>query len=165
MDVRKQVNQQLARLSPSDRRALLLLSGFFVVVLCYMFLQHSFEYRAASVENLVETRKLTHKIDINREYLAASQGVVATVIKGKDDSLLNVASSQAKEFALKFKRFQPEDDQVLRIWLENVPFNRLLGWLHTLKKDNGVTVQKISVDRQDVSGRADATVTLQRILD
>ena len=80
--------------------------------------------------------------------------------KISEDSLLTLASNGAKKYQITFKRFEPNGDKELRIWLEKISFNQLLLWLGDLKQKQGVRVVQANLDRRDVPGTVNARVVL-----
>ncbi len=87
---------------------------------------------------------------------------VARTVRTDDKSMLSLASSTAKQRNLTFKRTEPEGDNGLRVWLEDVSFNDLIMWLDTLNSRNGVVPKQISIDRQETPGKASAKIVLER---
>jgi general secretion pathway protein M len=79
-----------------------------------------------------------------------------------DQPLLTLVSTTAKENQIVFKRFQPDGDNVLKLWMEHVSFNSLLLWLHGIDKTNGISVEEISVEQSKEGGYVDVRLTLKR---
>ena len=76
------------------------------------------------------------------------------------ESLLTLASGGAEQYQISFKRFEPNGDHELRIWLEKIPFNQLLLWLGDLKLKHGVKVIQANFDRRDLPGTVNARIVL-----
>ncbi len=157
----EQLKAKIAGLSPSDQRALGGLSAFLLVVVIYLVVSASFEFRNQRLEAFNEGRLLVHWVKLNaKPAKVASWSKKKTVQTTGEQSLLTLASDSAKKNALSFKRFQPEGDKALKIWMEDANFNKMLLWLHGLEHTYGIKPEKISVDRQESPGLVDVTMTL-----
>ena len=93
---------------------------------------------------------------------AVLHGVHGTL--GAGQSLLAVVDQSRKASALTKppSRLQPEGDGVVRIWLEDVPFDALLRWLADLQLRYGVRVDTADIERESAPGLVNARVTLMR---
>ncbi len=151
---------KFSRLPQSDKRAIAILSLFFVLVLLALLTKSSFNYLNTGIKAFNEGRSLIQLIYSNTDKLRLIG--VAKPVAGSDQSLLAVSSSTAGEIKIQFKRFQPESDQVLKLWIENVSFNNLLIWLHRIDHMNGISVDEISIEQRKEEGFVDARLTLVR---
>lgn len=149
----------------NDRRALLLLSAFFVVCIAYLALSASSRFRAEAVDHFVDVRTNSAWMYANIRPVKALTGSASRMAyKGADDSLITVASSTAKEFSLALKRFQPDGAEGLRLSLEGANFNQMLLWLNKLEKEYGVNVKHISVEKEAKRpGMVDVSLSLVRL--
>jgi len=79
-------------------------------------------------------------------------------------SLLAVVDQSAKASALNKppSRLQPEGDDAVRIWLEDVPFAALMRWLGDLHVRYGVRVDAAEIERESGPGLVNARLTLMR---
>lgn len=76
-------------------------------------------------------------------------------------SLLTLANQSARDFGLAFKRYEPNANQGLNLWLEQVPFNQVVKWLEALERDYGVGAVEFSASRRDEPGIVDVRIVLQ----
>lgn len=78
-------------------------------------------------------------------------------------SLLTVVDQTAKssQMGVGLKRIEPEGENGVKVWLEQVSFDEMMGWLVTLGQQYGVTVVTINIERQAAAGRVDAHMTLR----
>jgi general secretion pathway protein M len=85
-------------------------------------------------------------------------------IQGKDQSLLAIVdqSRQASALTKPPSRLQPEGDNTVRIWLEDVPFDALVRWLGDLQTRYGVRVDNADIERESGPGLVNARLTLMR---
>ena len=91
----------------------------------------------------------------------AAKALVATSPTQREGSLLSVASNVAKNHELSFTRFEPDSDQRVRLWLENVKFNSVVSWLGEMEQSQGVSATDISVDGGTAPGYVNVRLTLQ----
>lgn len=76
-------------------------------------------------------------------------------------SLLTVANQSARDAGLAFKRYEPNANQGLNLWLEQVPFNQVVKWLDVLERDYGIVAVEFTASRRDEAGIVDIRVVLQ----
>jgi general secretion pathway protein M len=83
---------------------------------------------------------------------------------GAGQSLLAVVDQSRKASALTKPptRLQPEGEGMVRIWLEDVPFDALVRWLHDLQTRYGVRVDNADIERESAVGLVNARLTLMR---
>lgn len=93
-----------------------------------------------------------------------ARGGTAAAPSGAGQSLLAVVDQSRKASALAKppSRLQPEGDNTVRIWLEDVPFDDLMRWLGELQNRYGVRVDNADIDRESAPGRVNARLTLVR---
>ena len=85
-------------------------------------------------------------------------------VRPKDGrSLLAVVDQTAKRSGLGpgLKRLEPEGQAAVKVWLEQVAFDQMVAWLTSLEQKNGLAVDTITIDRQDVDGKVNARMTLE----
>jgi general secretion pathway protein M len=149
-----------SKLSASDKRALIILVAFLFCAFMYYVTDLSFNYRKTQISKLEENRSLILLLNTLAQKLHTSKSQVK--YQALDQPLLTLVSSTAKDNQIVFKRFQPDGDNVLKLWLEHVSFNSLLLWLHGLDKKNGISVQEISVEQAKEEGYVDVRLILKR---
>lgn len=76
-------------------------------------------------------------------------------------SLLTLANQSARDFGISFKRYEPNANQGLNLWLEQVPFNQVVKWLEALERDFGIVAVEFTATRRDEAGIVDVRVVLQ----
>ena len=77
-------------------------------------------------------------------------------------SLLSLVDQTAKGAQLgnSLKRLEPEGENGVKVWLEQVAFDDMMGWLGQLEQKYAITVSTITIERQS-AGRVDAHITLR----
>jgi general secretion pathway protein M len=74
-------------------------------------------------------------------------GATATA-SGSLSALVNQGASQ---FGLEITRMQPQGDKV-QLWMDDVPFDALLSYLHHLVNDKGLSLDSVDLAESDISG-------------
>lgn len=95
--------------------------------------------------------------------LAAPRGATGPAV-GAGQSLLAIVDQSRKASAIDKppSRLQPEGDDTVRIWLEDVPFEALVRWLGDLHARYGVRVDSADIERESGPGLVSARLTLVR---
>jgi general secretion pathway protein M len=83
---------------------------------------------------------------------------------GAGQSLLAIVDQSRKASAVDKppSRLQPEGDDTVRLWLEDVPFDALVRWLGDLHARYGVRVDSADIERESGPGLVSARLTLVR---
>lgn len=104
----------------------------------------------------IRLEKLAVEVQRNR----GSGGALA----GAGQSLLAVVdqSGKASQLGKPPSRLQPEGDNTVRVWVEDVPFDAVLRWLNDLQTRYGVRVDNADIERQSGSGLVNVRLTLVR---
>lgn len=148
-----------SKLSATDKRAVIILAVFLFAALMYLVTAWSFDYRKLQIASLENNRSLIALLNASAQKINASKG---KKFQNLDQPLLTLVSSTAKENQIVFKRFQPDGEHMLKLWMENTNFNSLMLWLHAIEKKNGVSVYEISVEQAKTEGFVDVRLTLKR---
>lgn len=158
------LRQRFDTLPANDKRALVIMCVTILVACTYLLLSGTYSYQQKSLAYYKDAIEDLRWINLNKEQLqklAGSQSTPATAA-GSTDSLIAVASGAAKPFGITFKRFQPEGDTSLRLWIEAAEFDKLLKWIDVLNKQ-GIVLDQLDVDRLEKQvGMVDARVLLRR---
>lgn len=78
-------------------------------------------------------------------------------------SLLAVVDQTARQAGLgdALKRVEPKGSDEVRVRLEQAAFDQMIQWLMQLQQSSGVSIDSISVDKEEESGRVSATLALK----
>ncbi|NVK38914.1 MAG: type II secretion system protein M [Gammaproteobacteria bacterium] len=87
-------------------------------------------------------------------------GGVSTNAPTSGASILSTVNNTAKVKNIQLKRFEPEGENGLRIWLDKANFNSVIDWLELLETSRGIRVEQISIDKVD-SGIVNVRAVLQ----
>ncbi len=65
----------------------------------------------------------------------------------------------ARNVNIAISRIQPQDDNALKIWIEDTPSTTLYGFLLALSRDYAVDITRVNINRRD-NGLVSAQITL-----
>jgi len=147
--------QRLAALSPRER---LLSVGVVVFIVFYGL------YQLIIAPIAAETILLDQKINAQQQvYQAIKKTSVEVaglrkkqqnIVKSVDGhSLMAVLDASSNELEIKpaIKRMIPEGDDKVTLWLENIAFDKLTNWLAVLETKHAITVDQISINREQTN--------------
>jgi len=154
------LTQWFLKLSASDRRAVTILVIFLLTALMYYMTVWSFNYRKQQISSYENNQSLTRLLNASALKFTSTKG--KPKFQDLDKPLLTLVSTTAKDNQIVFKRFQPDGENVLKLWMENINFNNMLLWLHDIDKKNGISVEEISVEQSKEEGFVDVRLTLKR---
>jgi general secretion pathway protein M len=158
---------QYDQLPRRDQQALLVLGvAVFLGILYFAIWRPAATYHSNAVSNVENAQKLLVWMNSNRSSLQQLSGdrsgqSSGTVDKPADGrALMALVTRTAGEAGLSLQRFEPSGEDAIRIWLEQVPFTQVAGWLETLNTSNGVQIDQASMDRQSEPGLVSVRLTL-----
>jgi general secretion pathway protein M len=93
----------------------------------------------------------------NRAQIGSSTGTA----RKPGDSVLTLANQSARTLGLSFKRYEPNGDRGVNLWLEQVSFDQVIKWLDALERDYGVIAVDFSASRRNETGLVDVRLVLQ----
>ena len=110
---------------------------------------------------LADARALATRIEKAAVARGAGGGAASA---GAGQSLLAIVDQSRKASPLTKppSRLQPEGDNTVRLWLEDVPFDQLVRWLNDLQVRYAVRVDNADIERESGPGLVNARLTLMR---
>jgi len=157
----KQLHDKLQQLPENDRKALTALVIVVGLLLFYFIIFQPIQnYHDHAQQNAAMRQELYQWLESKQSQVKALKKTSPAGQSG-NQSLLTLVTTTLKETGISVKRIQPEGNDRIRVWLEAIPFNRLLGTLNRLRGQYGLNVEEISVDRQK-PGKVDARITIKR---
>jgi general secretion pathway protein M len=161
-------HQRFDALPSNDRRALLVMFAAVGLLLVYLSFSMSRQYQQSAISRYKTMKENVAWIAVNLGALQqvsaaeSSNKQPASVTTQNDASLINIATTSAKPFGITFKRFQPEGDTGLRLWIEAAEFDKLLRWIAVLKQQD-ISLDQLDVDRlEKQQGMVDARILVSR---
>lgn len=150
-------------LQARERKTLLIGGVALLITFLYFGLWDPFQSSVKRMEQAVEKNQalllwMERSAAEVKQLTRASAGSRGRAASGR--SLLALVDQTAKRgrLGVALKRVEPEGKDAVRVWLEQASFDDMMSWLLQLEQKNGVTVETITVDRQDASGRVNARI-------
>jgi general secretion pathway protein M len=152
-------------LAPREQRVLGVGAVALTLILLYLLAFEPFvQARRERMQALEDARALAVTLETLAVEVQRQRGAGGGAILGANQSLLSIVdqSRRASSLTKPPSRLQPEGDAIVRIWLEDVPFDALLRWLADLQLRYGVRVDTADIERESGPGLVNARVTLTR---
>ncbi len=145
--------------APREQTALKALGVFLSLVLILLLVVLPLHrFNSGAVADYRAQRETLQWMQDNREAINSNP---AQKQRDPGSSLLTLANQSARDFNLAFKRYEPNANQGLNLWLEQVPFNQVVKWLEALQRDYGIVAVEFTASRRDEAGIVDVRVVLQ----
>lgn len=157
-----QIQERLDGLAPRERWLIVAAVAFAVfALLVTLVIRPVYAARARAAERISEQQQLLRDVEqFAQRFGPQLPGAAPTASSG--DSIVVVVDRATRERGLGgyLKRNQPEGPDGVRIRLENVPFDDLLGWLADLQDRQGLATASASFDPTGEPGRVNANLGL-----
>ena len=75
-------------------------------------------------------------------------------------SLTPVVTKAAAAHQITVNRLQPEGNGIVSVSVQRQPFNKIIAWVSQLEENNGVSVERASIDGVDTPGYVNAQIRL-----
>lgn len=144
--------------APREQLALRLLGVFFLLLLLVFAIVLPLHHFNADSIAAYRTQQET------LAWMQSNRGAInktSAVARNPGDSVLTVANQSARALGLTFKRYEPNGERGVNLWLEQVPFDQVVHWLEVLERDFGVTAVDFSASRRNEAGLVDVRLNLQ----
>ena len=159
-----QAEQRVNALPDNDKRALLIMIVVVALGAAYWTLTSSYKSQQQA-KQFYEKSVMDFKwLQANEAHVRARQAqpVQPAADSGDGSSIINRITTSAKPFGMDIKRFQPEGETGLRLWLEQAEFDQLLRWLAALEKQQ-LSIEQLDIDRvKDRPGLVDVRILLSQ---
>ena len=158
--VMDRIHAYLERLTVRERRVLMILVFFLAVVFLWLLVWRPVDqWSERAHEALVQEREL-------QVFLAANYGR-AKDIAGRQRAThfkdaAAVVASTGRMAGLDLARVQPGRQGVVSVWIDSVPWNKLLPWLVQLHNRERLEVRQIRIERSDQKGIVKVFIRLSR---
>lgn len=152
-------------LEPRERRILAWGAVFVAATLLYLAVwQPLMALHTRSQERLDQARATAERLELLAAQAASMRsGRQPAPVIGSDQSLLSVVDQAGKNSSLgkPLSRIQPDGEDTVRVWLEDVPFDALLRWIEELKTRYAIAVTAAEIEGES-PGVVDARLSLER---
>jgi len=155
------VAQQWARYERlNDKEQLLVIVLFFLLIAGFLFfvVVQPLQTAKQSAENRytqeLKLQQQLHSLDPQKK---VKQSGVDT-----NQSLLAIVNSTTATLGISLKRVEPKNNELLRVWIEQVSFNQLMVWLAALENEYNIKLDSISLDKSETAGTVNTALVLAR---
>ena len=152
--------------SPRDRRILRIGSIIVAITLIYLLLWQPLHQRRDKYrQQITDQRQLLQWMhERSAEAKALMKQPDGHSLQPINGSLLSLIDKEARRVGLGkgLKRVEPAGADQVRLWLDAVEFNRLVGWLGSLESKFGTRIESAVIDRTDTVGRVNARLVIKR---
>ncbi len=155
--------RQLEMLPSRDRMALKILAITLVLLILFFAVwQPALAYMKDQESMLDQRVALLKLVRENSAVLAAMSkaGGNAQQPTLSSQQLVSSVTNMAQRQGVALKRFEPSGESELKVWVDDVAFDKVVTWLAELKARLGVRVEQISVEKQEQPGLVSARLTL-----
>jgi general secretion pathway protein M len=152
-------------LQPQERRTFSIGAAALGLMLLYFGVLEPVSSHFSSLEqSVIEQQKLRDWMAKSAADVQRLQGQGGGRLVNDSRSLLTLVDQTARSENLgpALRRVEPEasSDKVVRVMMEQAPFDDVIRWLQTIKQRNGVNVVSITFDKQPISGMVNVRMTL-----
>jgi general secretion pathway protein M len=145
--------------APREQLMLRILGLFFLVLLLvFAIIVPLHQFNADAIADYRAQRDTLAWMESNRQAVGRSSTAPA---RKPGDSITAIANQSARPLGLAFKRYEPNGERGVNLWMEQVPFDQVVRWLELLERDYGVIAVDVSVTRRDEAGLVDVRLNLQ----
>ncbi len=156
-DQLKSALQAWDQLSSRDRLALKLLAVVLAVAFIYLVIWKPITGFKNSAQSRYESANELLAMVSSQKAQGGRAG--AGRFKGSLVSLVTRSSQQNK---LTISRYEPKNNNSMRVWFESAQFNALMRWLNVLNQTHGIQVNDITIEQGKASGLVRANVVLEK---
>ena len=159
----KRAESGFYKLESRDRNALLALTLFLGVAILYYGVWYPVSHGLSEAEE--EYRTQTELISWMKSHEAEAKSIGSSLSGSGGNklsgSLCALANNVARQKSIALKRYEPDGNDKLRVWLEKVSFNDFVSWMQVLVS-KGMVVSNVSVEGQDDDGKINAKIIFKR---
>jgi len=155
----------LANLSSRERQ-IIFIGAAVALLLVLLFTWLTLNGRVQRLESTVRDQKaLSQWMHAAAQQVAQLRGMQSRgpARRPGDRSLLAVVDQTAKQSGLgrAIKRVEPDKEDSVRVWFEQVAFDDMVRWLSSLRQSYAVEVDTVTIDRQPQPGMVNARLVLK----
>jgi len=157
--------QKQYEMLPVRDRGILKVAGI-ILILCIIYFAMwvpASDYMENAQQDLAQNTKLMLLVKQNKALLSAlsrTSGPSSGVKTLTSQQLVSSVTNLAKKNGVMLKRFEPSGDKKIKVWVDNVSFDKMMTWLSALKKSLNIVVEQISVEKDDAAGQVSSRLTL-----
>ena len=155
------LKERFDALQSSEQRAVTILGVFAVVVVIYLGVwAPASDWRViAEQERDSQFETLSMMKETESQARTAARERPTETAEG---SLLSIVSSSAQEQGINPNRLQPEGENAVSLWFDDVAFSSVMQLLERMVAIPGVEVQQLVIDGSEEPGQVRARIVLSR---
>jgi len=157
--------ERYRELQPRERLVVAIGAVVVVLTLLYVALWEPFaKARDRQFAALTDERALAERLETIAATVQKARASGQGAVQGREQSLLTLVDQQgrAPELGKPPSRMQPEGENEVKVWFEDVPFDALVRWMATLETRYGVQVAGAELERRAGNGLVNARLTVTR---
>lgn len=131
-----------AALTAKDKKMVDVIAVIFALAIAFNLLWHPSVTSKERAQLKFNTELSFHNKMKDNAYLFTSADASAVTT-----SILTTVNSTAKAKGVQLQRFEPEGKQGLRVWLDQVSFDKAIDWIELLEIEKHIVVEQITVDK------------------
>jgi len=153
------IGQWYVTKSPTDRLIIKILAALIAATIIYTVVWKPLsDYSQDQQARYVTELALSEWIVLNQE--ALRQSARQPVRGNSSPALIPSITNAANQNQLKLDRLQPDSDGGVSISLQEQQFDQVLKWLSLLETRQGLSVERLSIDRGDKRSKVSGQVKL-----
>lgn len=157
--------ERFLALAPRERLLIGVAAGLAVIAVVVLgIINPLMNSRRALETELAEKQAALGDIERVAARFGKAGGAAAAAARSSSESLVVVMDRTARTRGLStyLRRNEPDGPNGIRLHLENIPFDDLIGWLGELQGMHGISVSSASVDPAQDPGRVSVNLQLSR---
>jgi len=158
------LQKQYEMLPPRDRSVLKIFSIILMMfIIFYAMWLPAHGYMENAQRDVEQNKQLLTLVKQNKALLSSlsrSSGSSKTDKVMSSQQLVSSVTNMAKRNGVLLKRFEPSGERKIKVWVDNASFDKMISWLTALNKSLNVSVEQISIEKDDAAGLVSARLTL-----
>jgi general secretion pathway protein M len=160
--LREQLATSIDRLQPRERVIVAIGAVAVALTVLYSGIWHpASKARIEAESRLTDARAIAVQLERAGAMARANPGAHP---QGGGGSLLTIVdqATRAGDLGKTPPRLQPDGENAVRVWFENVPFDNLARWMGQLETKYGVRIDAVDVEHQSTPGVVNARLSIGR---
>ena len=152
-------------LNPRQKAAMGVLGGVLIATAVFtQVVEPLLEARAEANSQLAYHQATLNALNRAEPQIKRLQQQTSSSDVAINQSLLSLADETARAAGLAgaLSRIEPSADNAVNVWLDGAQFDQVMGWLSALSVEQGVEVERLSVNRSQSASQVDVRVSLTR---
>ncbi|ANS84115.1 Type II secretion system protein M [Vibrio scophthalmi] len=141
------------RITPREQRLVMVGGVALIIGILFWGIYQPMVQRAELAQNQLRTEKqLLSWVQNKADDIVALRGNGARALSPLPFN--QAVSSSARRFNIELVRVQPRGEE-MQVWVQPLPFNKLVSWLEYLQQNHGVEAQFLDIDKNERVGVVD----------